>query len=101
MGGSDSSTSQLVQAMAGFALDAADDSDNVFVGDGTSQQTFLTIPQHAFVWDVWYSQGADQEIGQAEARRPRGGVIPEWAMEPRPCGTKARPTVVARDRRAQ
>jgi hypothetical protein len=31
----------------------------------------------------------------------RGGIIPEWAMEPRRCETKVRPTVVARDRRAQ
>jgi hypothetical protein len=44
-GGSDGSTSQLVQAMAGFGGDAADDSNDVFVGADTSQQTFLTTPQ--------------------------------------------------------
>jgi hypothetical protein len=46
-GGSDSSTSQLVQAMASFGGDAADDSDSVFLGDDTSQQTLLTTPQYA------------------------------------------------------
>jgi hypothetical protein len=46
-GGSDSSTSQLVQAMASFGGDAADDSDSVFLGDDTSQQPLLTTPQHA------------------------------------------------------
>jgi hypothetical protein len=45
--GSSGSTSQLVQAMAGFGGDAADDSNSVFLGDDTSQQTFLTTPQHA------------------------------------------------------
>src|SRR5262244_3269397 len=38
---------QLVQAMAGFGADATDDSDGVFLGDDTSQQTFLTTPQPA------------------------------------------------------
>ena len=45
MGSSDGSTSQLVQAMAGFGGDAADDSNSVFLGDDTSQQTLLTTPQ--------------------------------------------------------
>jgi hypothetical protein len=44
MGSSDGSTSQLVQAMAGFGGGAADDSDSVFLGDDTSQQTLLTTP---------------------------------------------------------
>jgi hypothetical protein len=39
------STSQLVQAMAGFGDDAADDSNDVFLGDDASQQPFLTTPQ--------------------------------------------------------
>jgi hypothetical protein len=43
---SDISNDQLVQAMAGFAGDAADDSDSAFLGDDTSQQTFLTTAQH-------------------------------------------------------
>ena len=43
---SDISNDQLVQAMAGFGGDAADDSNSVFLGDDTSQQTFLTTPQH-------------------------------------------------------
>jgi hypothetical protein len=43
----DMSVDQLVQAMAGFAGDAADDSNGFFLGDDTSQQTFLTAPQHA------------------------------------------------------
>jgi len=47
MGSSDGSTSQLVQAMAGFDGDAADDSNSVFLGDDTAQQTFLTTPQPA------------------------------------------------------
>ena len=46
MGGSDS-TSQLVQAMAGFGGDADDDFNGVSLGDDTSQQTFLTTSQHA------------------------------------------------------
>jgi hypothetical protein len=41
----DISNDQLVQAMAGFGGDIADDSDSVFLGDDTSQQTFLTTPQ--------------------------------------------------------
>jgi hypothetical protein len=40
----DPSVGQLVQAMAGFSGDAADDSDSVFLGDDTSQQTLLTTP---------------------------------------------------------
>src|SRR5262249_30334447 len=40
----DISDDQLVQAMAGFGGDAADDSDSVFLGDDTSQ-SFLTTPQ--------------------------------------------------------
>src|SRR5262249_17539516 len=40
----DSSVGQLVQAMAGFGGDAADDSNSVFLGDETSQQSFLTTP---------------------------------------------------------
>jgi len=35
---------QLAQAMAAFGGDAADDSNSVFLGDDTSQQTFLTTP---------------------------------------------------------
>jgi hypothetical protein len=46
-GGSDNSTSQLVQAIASFGGDAAYDSDSVFLGDDTSQQPLLTTPQHA------------------------------------------------------
>jgi hypothetical protein len=42
----DISNDQLVQAMAGFAGDAADDSDSVFLGDDISQQS-LTTPQYA------------------------------------------------------
>src|SRR5215467_16334734 len=41
-GSSDGSTSQLVQAMAGFGGDAADDSNDVSLGADTSQQPFLT-----------------------------------------------------------
>jgi len=41
------STSQLVQAMAGFGGGAADTSNTVTLGADTSQQTFLTTPQHA------------------------------------------------------
>jgi hypothetical protein len=33
--------------MAGFGGDAADDSNSVFLGDDTSQQTLLTTPQYA------------------------------------------------------
>jgi len=43
----DMSGDQLVQAMAGFGGDAADDSNSVFLGDDTSQQPLLTTPQHA------------------------------------------------------
>jgi hypothetical protein len=42
--GQPGSTSQLVQAMAGFGSAAADDSNNVFLADDTSQQQFLTAP---------------------------------------------------------
>src|SRR5437868_15332766 len=44
MGSSDASTSQLVQAMAGFGSGAADTSNAVPLGADTSQQTFLTTP---------------------------------------------------------
>jgi len=47
MGSLDGSTSQLVQAMAGFGGGAADTSNSVPLGADTSQQTFLTTPQHA------------------------------------------------------
>jgi len=49
MGSSDGSTAQLVQAMAGFGggSGAADTSNSVALGAETSQQTFLTAPQHA------------------------------------------------------
>jgi hypothetical protein len=49
MGSSDGSTSQLVQAMAGFGAGsgAADTSNTVPLGADTSQQQFLTTPQHA------------------------------------------------------
>jgi hypothetical protein len=43
----DISDDQLVQAMAGFGGGAADDSNSAFLGDDTSQQTFLTTPQPA------------------------------------------------------
>jgi hypothetical protein len=46
MGSSDGSTSQLVQAMAGFGGGAADSSNAALIGADTSQQTFLTTPQH-------------------------------------------------------
>jgi hypothetical protein len=36
--------SQLVQAMAGFGVDAADASNGVSLGADTSQQTVLTTP---------------------------------------------------------
>ncbi len=42
-----SSTSQLVQAMAGFGGGAADTSNTVPLGAETSQQPSLTTPQHA------------------------------------------------------
>jgi hypothetical protein len=44
MGSSDTSTSQLVQAMAGFGGGAADTSNAVPLSPDTSQQTFLTTP---------------------------------------------------------
>src|SRR5262245_23104135 len=49
MGSSDSSTSQLVQAMAGFdGGSGAGESLNIApVSAETSQQTLLTTPQHA------------------------------------------------------
>jgi len=47
MGSSDGSTSQLVQAMAGFGGSAADTSDAALLGDDTSQQPLLTTPQQA------------------------------------------------------
>jgi len=48
MGGSGGSTSQLVQAMAGFGGGGAADSSNTSpVGADTSQQQFLATPQHA------------------------------------------------------
>jgi hypothetical protein len=47
MGNSDSSTSQLVQAMAGFGGGAADTLTISPLSAETSQQTFLTTPQHA------------------------------------------------------
>jgi hypothetical protein len=45
--GSADSTSQLVQAMAGFGGGAADISAAAPIGADTSQQTVLTAPQHA------------------------------------------------------
>jgi hypothetical protein len=49
MGGSDASTSQLVQAMVGFGggSGAADGLNSVLVNADTSQQPLLTTPQHA------------------------------------------------------
>jgi len=47
MGSSDGSTSQLVQAMAAFGGGAADSSNAAPIGAETSQQPFLTTPQHA------------------------------------------------------
>ena len=49
IGSSDDSTSQLVQAMAGFGGDggAADSSNTVLPSADTQQQPFLTTPQHA------------------------------------------------------
>jgi hypothetical protein len=49
MGSSDGSTSQLVQAMAGFGdgSGAADGLNAGVVNAGTSEQPFLTTPQHA------------------------------------------------------
>jgi hypothetical protein len=48
MGSSDSSTSQLVQAMAGFGGGAAATSlDTAPLGSDPSQQPLLTTPQHA------------------------------------------------------
>jgi hypothetical protein len=48
MGAVDDSTSQLVQAMASFGSGGApDDSNSALVDADTSQQAFLTTPQHA------------------------------------------------------
>jgi len=47
MGSSDDSTSQLVQAMAGFGGGAAGTSNTVLLGADPSQQPSLTTPQHA------------------------------------------------------
>src|SRR5262249_61201675 len=49
MGTSDDSTSQLVQAMAGFggAGGAAEGLNPAALGDALQQQQFLTTPQHA------------------------------------------------------
>jgi hypothetical protein len=47
MGASDNSTSQLVQAMAGFGSAGAGDSLNPTFGTEALQQQFLTTPQHA------------------------------------------------------
>jgi len=48
MGSSDNSTTQLVQAMAGFGggSSAAETLNTVPLGADTSQQTLLTTPQH-------------------------------------------------------
>jgi hemolysin type calcium-binding protein len=46
-GSLDGSTSQLVQAMAGFGGGAADTSPTAPLSADTSQQQFLTTPQHA------------------------------------------------------
>ena len=43
----DGSTSQLVQAMAGFGGSGAAISNTAPLGAETSQQQFLTTPQHA------------------------------------------------------
>jgi ELWxxDGT repeat protein len=45
--GNSGSTSQLVQAMAGFGGGAADTSASAPLSADTSQQSFLTTPQHA------------------------------------------------------
>jgi hypothetical protein len=48
MGASDDSTSQLIQAMAGFGSAGAGDSSNSAFGtEALQQQQFLTTPQHA------------------------------------------------------
>jgi hypothetical protein len=49
MGSSDSSTAQLVQAMASFdgGNGAADELATGFANADTSQQPLLTLPQHA------------------------------------------------------
>jgi len=47
MGSADPSTSQLVQAMAGFGGGAGDGLTAVPLGADTPQQTFLSTPQHA------------------------------------------------------
>jgi hypothetical protein len=46
MGSSDNSTAQLVQAMAGFGGGAGDSLNAAPLSADTSQQTFLTTPQH-------------------------------------------------------
>jgi hypothetical protein len=47
MGSSDASTSQLVQAMAGFGSGGGADGSNAgLLNADTSQQPFLTTPQH-------------------------------------------------------
>jgi hypothetical protein len=45
--GSSGSTSQLVQAMAGFGSGATESLNTASLGADTSQQTLLTTPQHA------------------------------------------------------
>jgi hypothetical protein len=45
--GSSGSTSQLVQAMAGFGGSAAGTSNTAPLGSDTAQQPLLTTPQHA------------------------------------------------------
>jgi hypothetical protein len=47
MGSSDGSISQLVQAMAGFGSSASATSNTAPLGTDTSQQSVLTMPQHA------------------------------------------------------
>jgi hypothetical protein len=47
MGSSDTSTAQLVQAMAGFGSGGAADASNAGINADTSQQTLLMTPQHA------------------------------------------------------
>jgi hypothetical protein len=47
MGSSGASTSQLVQAMAGFGGGGAGDGLNAGLNADPSQQPFLTTPQHA------------------------------------------------------
>ena len=47
MGSSDNSTAQLLQAMAGFGGGNGADGLNAALNTDTSQQPFLTSPQHA------------------------------------------------------